>query len=192
MKFQGALLYLVTRDDWRAWLEANHATADEAWLILYKKHTGKPGLSLEDAVEEALCFGWIDGVLKPLDEERFALRYSPRKKGSVWSQINKRRVAKLIKQGKMTEDGLAKVREAKASGEWRAATLREDTTNIPADLKQAMKTNQKVWRNFESLAPSQKKMFLYWIISAKTNKTRQRRIQETIRLVAENKKLGMT
>jgi uncharacterized protein YdeI (YjbR/CyaY-like superfamily) len=186
----GKQLYIINRDKWRAWLEANHTTAKEIWLIIYKKHTGKPGISLEEAVEEALCFGWIDGVLRPIDDEKYALRYSPRKKGSIWSEVNKRRVRKLIKQGRMTEAGLAKIREAKTNGEWHAATHREDTTNIPADLKKALKTNQQTWRNFESLAPSQKKMFLYWITSAKTDKTRQRRIQETVRLVAENKKLG--
>jgi uncharacterized protein YdeI (YjbR/CyaY-like superfamily) len=191
MKFQGTLLSFTTREDWRAWLEANRATADEAWLIHYKKHTGRPGLSYEEAVEEALCFGWIDGVLKPIDKETFGLRYSPRKKGSVWSQINKRRVARLIKQGKMTEAGLTKIEEAKANGEWRKATQREDTTNIPADLKKALKANPQTWYNFENLAPTHKKQFIYWITSAKTDKTRQRRIQETSRLVAENKNLGM-
>src|SRR5512136_2082325 len=125
MKIHGMLLPFISRDEWRAWLEENHATATEAWLVHNKKHTGKPGLALEEAVEEALCFGWIDGVLKPIDEEKYALRYSPRKKGSLWSETNKRRVRKLIKQGRMTEAGLAKVQEAKANGEWRAAALRE-------------------------------------------------------------------
>ncbi len=191
MRTQDTPLYFITRDAWRAWLEANHATAQEVWLVLYKKHTGRPGLSLEEAVEEALCFGWIDGVLKPIDEEKFALRYSPRRKGSIWSQINKRRVGKLIKQGKMTEAGLAKVREAKANGEWRKATQREDIADIPADLKTALKTDPPTWRNFERLAPSQKRQFIYWITSAKADRTRQRRIQETVRLVTENKQLGM-
>jgi len=186
----GKQLHVMNRDAWRAWLEANHATATEVWLIIYKKHTGKPSLSLEEAVEEALCFGWIDGALRPIDDEKYALRYSPRKKGSIWSEVNKRRARKLIKQGRMTEAGLAKIREAKANGEWRAATLREDTTNVPADLRKALKANQQTWRNFESLAPSHKRLFIYWITSAKTDKTRQRRIQETVRLVAENKKLG--
>jgi len=184
------LLYFTNRDAWRAWLEEHHATAKEAWLLHYKKHTGKPGLSLEEAVEEALCFGWIDSVLKPIDEEKYALRYSPRKKGSVWSETNKRRVRKLIKQGRMTEAGLAKVREAKANGEWRAAALREDTTNIPADLKQALKANPQARRSFDRLAPSHKKQVIHWITSAKTDTTRQRRIQETVRLVAEDKELG--
>jgi len=186
----GQQLRFTNRDEWRAWLEANHATVGEAWLVHYKKHTGQPGLSLEEAVEEALCFGWIDGVLRPIDDEKYALRYSPRKKGSIWSEVNKRRVRKLIKQGRMTEAGLAKIREAKANGEWLAATQREDTTNIPADLKKALKANKQTWRNFESLALSHKKLFIYWITSAKTDVTRQRRIQETVRLVAENKKLG--
>ncbi len=130
-------------------------------------------------------------MLKPIDDEKFALRYSLRKKGSIWSQINKRRVAQLIKQGKMTEAGLAKIKEAKKNGEWQKATQREDTTHIPADLKKALKANQQIGRDFESLAPSHKKLFIYWITSAKTDKTRQRRIQETVRLVAENKQPGM-
>ncbi len=183
-------LHFVDRDDWRAWLEANHATAQEAWLVIHKKHASKSGLSLEDAVEEALCFGWIDGVMHRIDDEKFALRLSPRKKDSVWSQINKRRVAKLIKQGRMTEAGLAKIKEAKANGQWRAATLREDTANIPLDLKQALKANSQAQRNFDQLASSHKQQFIYWITSAKTDTTRQRRIAETIKRVAENKKPG--
>ena len=191
MKAQDTPLYFITRDAWRAWLEVNHGTAREAWLVIYKKHTGQPGLSLEEAVEEALCFGWIDGVLKPIDEEKYALRYSPRKKGSIWSETNKRRVRKLIKQGRMTEAGLAQVKEAKANGQWRAAALREDTTNIPADLKTALKADRQTWRKFERLAPSHKRQFIYWIASAKTDKTRQRRIRETIRLITEKKRLGL-
>ncbi len=191
MRAQDVLLSFTTKADWRAWLEENHATATEAWLIIYKKHTGQPGLTLEEAVEEALCFGWIDGVLKPIDKQKYALRYSPRKKGSVWSETNKRRVTKLIKQGRMTEAGLTKVTEAKASGEWRAATLRENTASIPADLQQALEANTPAQHNFDQLAPSHKRQYIYWITSAKTDETRQRRIRETVRLVAENKKLTL-
>src|SRR5512139_2793896 len=147
-------LHFAHRDEWRAWLEANHATAAEVWLIHYKKHTGKPGPTYEEAVEEALCFGWIDGLLKPIDAEKYALRFSPRKKGSVWSETNKRRVAKLIKQGRMTEAGFAKIKEAKANGEWRAAARREDSANVPADLVQALNASQQARRNFDRLAPS--------------------------------------
>lgn len=180
----------TTRADWRTWLEANYATANEAWLVIYKKHTGKPSLSLTEAVEEALCYGWIDSLLKPIDAQKYALRFSPRKRGSVWSETNKRRVGKLIKQGHMTEAGLARVKEAKANGQWRAAAQREDVTNIPNDLRQALKANEQVRRNFDQLAPSHKRQYLYWITNAKTDKTRQRRIAETIKLVADNKRLG--
>ena len=153
-------MHFSDRDEWRTWLEANHASAAEVWLVLYKKHTGKPGLSLEEAVEEALCFGWIDGLLKPIDAEKYALRFSPRKKSSVWSETNKHRVRKLIRQGRMTEAGLSKIREAQANGEWRAATLREDTTNIPDDLRQALEANSQAQRNFDRLAPSHKRQYL--------------------------------
>ncbi len=183
-------LRFANRDDWRAWLEENHATAKEVWLVHDKKHTGKLGLSLEEAVEEALCFGWIDGVLMPINEEKYALRYSPRKKGSVWSETNKRRARKLIKQGRMTEAGLAQVKEAKANGQWRAAKLREDATNLPGDLKQALKANPRARRNFDRLALSHKRQYIYWITSAKTDKTRQRRLQETVRLAAADTRSG--
>jgi uncharacterized protein YdeI (YjbR/CyaY-like superfamily) len=180
-------LYFANRNEWHAWLETNHAIASEAWLVFYKKHTGKTGVAYVEAVEEALCFGWIDSVLKTIDAEKYALRYSPRKQGSVWSESNKRRIKTLIKQGRMTEAGLAKVKEAKANGQWRAAALREDTTAIPDDLRQALKANAQARRLFDRLAPSHKRQYIYWITSAKTEQTRQRRIQETVRRVGENK-----
>jgi len=111
-------LHLARRQDWRAWLEKHHVSEKHVWLIIHRKHTGKVGLLLEEAVEEALCFGWIDGLLRPLDGERYALRFSPRKKGGHWSESNRKRVAKLIRQGRMAEAGLARVREAKENGEW--------------------------------------------------------------------------
>jgi uncharacterized protein YdeI (YjbR/CyaY-like superfamily) len=102
----------------RAWLQHNHAEATEVWVLMYKKHTGKPGVTLEEATEEALCFGWIDSVLRRIDDEKHALRFTPRKKGSNWSESNKKRVAKLIEQGRMTEAGLTKIDEAKQTGKW--------------------------------------------------------------------------
>ncbi|MGA7733294.1 MAG: hypothetical protein WCD37_18690 [Chloroflexia bacterium] len=102
-------LYLSMREDWRAWLQANHETGREVWLVFYKKHTGQPSLPYNDAVEEALCFGWIDSVEKRLDADRYALRFTPRKPKSNWSESNKRRVRQLVASGRMTEAGLAKV-----------------------------------------------------------------------------------
>jgi uncharacterized protein YdeI (YjbR/CyaY-like superfamily) len=181
------------RDDWRAWLAQNHARATELWLVFYKKNSGKRGVSYDEAVEEALCFGWIDGVVKGIDDEKYATRFSPRRCGSIWSESNKRRVAKMIAQGRMTEIGLAKIHEAKRNGRsvWDKATRRANVTDIPRELKQALAANKQAQRNFDALAPSQKRMYIYMITDAKKEETRQRRIQTAIRMLKENKKLGI-
>ncbi|MFC2027470.1 YdeI family protein [Chloroflexota bacterium] len=184
-------LHFINRDDWRLWLEENHAAQKEIWLVFYKKHTGKPSLSYDDAVEEALCFGWIDGIMKRIDDEKHAIRYSPRKNNSVWSKSNKKSVERMIKQGRMTEAGLAKVRAAKQSGEWQNATIREDLIEIPDDLIKALAANDSARKNFYHLAPSYKKQFIYWIMDAKREETRRKRIEEIVRLAQENKKPGM-
>jgi uncharacterized protein YdeI (YjbR/CyaY-like superfamily) len=111
-------LRVASAKEWRAWLQANHAVEKEVWLIIYKKHTGTPSVTFEEATEEALCFGWIDSIMKGADEEKYILRYTPRRKGSKWSEANKKRAAKLIEQRRMTEAGLAKIEEAKRTGEW--------------------------------------------------------------------------
>lgn len=175
-------LHFTNRDDWRAWLEQNHATEKEAWLAHYKKHTGKSGIPYEDAVEEALCFGWIDGLLRSIDSEKYALRYTPRRRISVWSELNKKRAKKMIEQGRMTEAGLAKISQAKESGEWYKATSRE-RLEIPPDLKRALAADKEAGRNFKGLIPSRQKQFLYWVASAKKEETRQRRINEIIKMV---------
>ena len=175
-------LYFTSRQDWRAWLEKNHALEKEAWLVHYKKHTGKYGLSYEDAVEEALCFGWIDGLLKSLDSERYALRYSPRKSKAVWAESNKKRVEKLIAQGLMTEAGLKTIRQAKENGEWDNATWRE-TLEIPPDLAEALASRKGATQNFQRLTSSRQKQLIWWITSAKRKETREKRINETIQLI---------
>lgn len=179
------------RAEWRAWLAKNYATEKELWLVLYKKNSIKPTVTYDEVVEEALCFGWIDGIVKAIDDEKYAVRFSPRKSGSIWSESNKKRVAKMIVQGWMTAIGLAKVEEAKRNGECVKAAQREDVSNIPADLRRALKADKQAERNFVALAPSHKRQYIYWITEAKTDATRQKRIRETIRMVKDNKKLGM-
>jgi uncharacterized protein YdeI (YjbR/CyaY-like superfamily) len=179
------------REQWRAWLTANHQTARELWLIFHKKHTGQRGLTYVEALEEALCFGWIDGILKRIDDQKHRVRFSPRRKNSIWSERNKRRVRKLIKEGRMTEPGLAKIRQARANGQWDKATEREDITIVPIDLSEALAANEKARLNFESLAPSYRRQFIYWVALAKRDETRRRRIEETIDLLVHNKKLGL-
>jgi uncharacterized protein YdeI (YjbR/CyaY-like superfamily) len=174
------ILQFCCRDEWRAWLAGHHATERQAWLIHPKKDATQPGLHYEEAVEEALCFGWIDGQLRSMDGERFALRYSPRRRGSVWSVGNKQRVAKLIRQGRMTEAGLAAVRHAKESGEWQAASRREAVDEIPADLVRALRRHQGRLAAFRALPKSRRAQFLWWIDSAKRTETRRRRIRAVV------------
>ena len=181
----------ATREEWRAWLAANHATAREMWLIFHKKHTGQAGLTYIEALEEALCFGWIDGILKRIDDRKHTIRFCPRRKKSIWSEQNKRRVAKLIEEGRMTSAGMARIDEAKANGEWDMAAVREDTTMVPEELSDALAANEKARLNFERLAPSYRRQFIYRVAIAKRPETRQRRIKETIDLLVRNNKLGL-
>lgn len=190
MRVMGKPLQVKDRKSWRAWLEQNHATEKEVWLLLYKKHLARPGVSLESAVEEALCFGWIDGRLRRIDDEKHILRFSPRRRGSIWSESNKRRAERMMEQGRMTEAGLARVREARENGEWDRAALREDASVIPPDLHEALRANRIMPSEFEKLAPSLRKQYIWWITSAKTDQTRQKRIAETVRLVEARKKPG--
>jgi uncharacterized protein YdeI (YjbR/CyaY-like superfamily) len=181
----------ANREDWRAWLTEHHQTARELRLILYKKHTGKGGLTYLEALEEALCFGWIDGLVNRLDDEKHTIRFTPRRKNSIWSEHNKTRVRRLIKEGRMTPAGLARIAEAKANGQWDKATRREDVAIVPAELTEALAGNENARRNFENLAPSYRRQFIYWVAVAKRDATRRKRIQETIDLLGRNKRLGV-
>lgn len=180
-----------SQQEWRLWLKNNHAAQKEAWLAI-RKGSAKdaPGISYEEAVEEAVCFGWIDGLTKSLDEAYFVQRFTPRKRDSVWSVSNIQRVERLTALGRMEEPGLARVREAQANGAWEAALRREDVSNLPEDLVSALAADPDAQANFTAYPASQKKMFLHWILSAKTEATRQKRIRSTVEMAAENKRLG--
>lgn len=187
-------LYLSSRDAWRAWLKENHVTKKEVWLIYYKKHTGKASISYDDSVEEALCFGWIDSIIKRIDDEKCARKFTPRKSRSRWSESNKKRVEKMIREGKMTEAGLARIREAKDSREWfksPASALHGKRLVIPSYLKDALAANEKALDSFGKLAESHRRNFVGWIDSAKKEETRKRRVAEAIGLLERNQKLGM-
>lgn len=181
-------LYVSTRKDWRKWLEANHAKKKEIWLIYFKKHTGKPRIPYDDAVEEALCFGWIDSIVKRIDDERFMQKFTPRREKSAWSALNKKRALRLIRRGEMTEAGLALVDEAKKSGAWKNAVSRSTAPAMPADLKKALAANRRAHELWGALAPSRRKLFIGWIEDAKRDDTRSRRIVKTIEQILGDKK----
>jgi uncharacterized protein YdeI (YjbR/CyaY-like superfamily) len=175
-------LIFKTRHEWRGWLEKNHKAKKEAWVVFYKKHTGEPGVSYLDVLEEALCFGWIDGPLKRIDNEKHAIKFTPRRKQSVWAESNIERAKRMIRIGKMTPAGLEAFRGHEA---------RKVPKNIPMpqDLEDALKKSRKAWENFQKFPPSHRKHYFWWIISAKQPETRERRIREVVKRAAENRKL---
>lgn len=173
------------RAEWRAWLAENHRTATGVWLVFYKKSSGKPHLSYEEAVEEALCFGWIDSKPGKLDDERSMQYYSPRKPKSNWSKINKERIERLTGAGLMTENGLKMVELAKQTGTWTALDEVEELI-VPPDLQAELEAQPPAAMHFVAFPRSVKRGILEWIMNAKTPETRQKRIAETVRLAAEN------
>jgi len=182
----GETLYLTNRENWRKWLEKNFDTKKEIWLIYYKKHTKKPTIPYDDAVEEALCFGWIDSTIKRIDEEKYTQRYTPRNLNSIWSQLNINRVKKMIKQGKMKEIGLSKY-EYGMKNNLQSPTTKEKLV-IPEDLNKALKKEIKAHENFKKISKSHKIMYIHWVNSAKKEETRKRRINKAVILLRENKK----
>ncbi len=184
-------LYVADRDRWRRWLSQHHATQTAIWLVFYKKEADKPTLEYEAAVEEALCFGWIDGVLKKLDDARYARKFTPRRPGSGWSALNKKRAEKMIGEGKMTEAGMAKIEAAKKTGRWDKDPRPAISFEVPPELAKALAYNKKAKGNFDKLAPSHRRHYIAWIAVAKKAETKKRRIAESIALLEKGEKLGL-
>ena len=183
-------IYLVTAAEWHRWLEQYHADEKETWLIFYKSGTGQPSIDYEDAVEEALCFGWIDSLIQKVDEERYARKFTPRTNTAKWSVSNKRRVAKLLREGRMTAAGQAKIGDA--------ADFREDlvdekpkTLEIPAEVESGLRSSALAWQNFCKLPPSHRRRYIGWITAAKRPETVQKRMLEAIALLEKGQMLGL-
>jgi uncharacterized protein YdeI (YjbR/CyaY-like superfamily) len=168
------MLYVTSRHKWRAWLANHYQSETEVWLLYYKKHTGRLRIPYEHAVEVALCFGWIDSIVKRVDDETFAQKFTPRRDHTNWSALNKQRVRKLIQEGRMTDAGLAKRDLA-----------------VPRFVKQALMASPKAWEYFRKLAPSYRRNCVAWIMDAKKEETRERRLREVVALLEKNKKLGL-
>jgi uncharacterized protein YdeI (YjbR/CyaY-like superfamily) len=184
-------VYVTNRDEWRDWLSQHHATETEVWLIFYKKETSKPTIPYEAAVEEALCFGWIDSIIKRIDATRYARKFTPRKDKSMWSGLNKRRAEKVTKEGRMTDSGLAKIRIARKTGLWDKDPRPQISLDIPPEFAKALARNKKAKGNFDKLAASYRKHYIGWIAVAKRAETRKRRIEESVALLEKGKKLGL-
>ena len=159
--------------------------------MFYKKHSDKPTLEYDAAVEEALCFGWIDSIIKRLDDESYVRKFTPRRPGSRWSASNRRRVESLMEQGRMRAPGMARVAEAKESGLWEGSDRPKISFEVPRELACALAKNEKAKAFFEQLAPSYRKQFTGWISVAKRPETRDRRVAESMALLEQGKKLGL-
>jgi uncharacterized protein YdeI (YjbR/CyaY-like superfamily) len=178
-------LRVRSRAQWRAWLEKHHAVSPGVWFVFYKAHTGVKSLLYEDTVREALCFGWIDSLVKRLDDDRYALKITPRRSTSKWSDLNRKRWAELKAAGLLAPAGLA------AAPTDNSYASRPAIPDLPAYIAKALKANSKAWEFFRALAPTYRRDFVVWIHTAKRPETRDRRIRESIRLLAAGKKLGL-
>lgn len=184
-------IYLKDARSWREWLENNYETVPGIWLIYFKKHTGKPRVGYNEAVEEALCFGWIDSVVKRIDDETYMQKFSPRKARSGWSASNVKRVEKLIGEGKMMPAGLKAVEMAKANGKWDEALAEKVMYALSTDFLELLQQNNFAFMNYKKLSPSHKRQYANWVMSAKRPETRLKRCREMIRMLEKNEKLGM-
>lgn len=180
----------ATRADWRSWLVANHATKPGVWVVYPKvRHAGPAALDYEAIVLEGLCFGWIDSTAGRVDERRTRIWMAPRRRGSVWAASNKARVERLMAEGLMAPAGLAAVERAKADGSWTALDAAEALEEAP-DLRGALDARPEARANWDAFAPSVRKMAIGWIDTARRPATRAARIEETVRLAAENRGVG--
>lgn len=187
-------LRVKNRKQWREWLAEHHDASPGVWVVYAKQGTEKPTISYEDSVLEALCFGWIDGLMRSVDETYYKRRFTPRKEKSLWSPSNKKRVAKLLKEGRMTPAGQRLIDAAKENGWWdrktdatRTAALEEPT---PA-FRTALDAHPRARKGFEGLTPGRQRAYIRWIAAAKRDETRERRIREALTLLQEGKELGM-
>jgi len=178
-----------SRAAWRQWLEKHHSAAPGIWLVFAKKHTGLPTLSYEDAVLEAICFGWIDSLVKSIDDRFHMQMFTPRKPKSAWSATNKARLAKLMKAGLMTPAGLAAVEQARKSGSW-STYASVDAMTVPPELQRALDANPAAKKNWPTYTESAQRSFLHMVNGAKRPETREKYVKRVIELVAS--KVSMT
>ena len=175
------------RATWRTWLEANHATEGGAWLVTWRQRSGRVGLDYEVAVEEALCFGWVDSTGGRVDDERGKLYFAPRKARSAWAATNKARVERLIADGRMAPAGLAAIERAKANGSWQVLDGPE-RLEVPGDLSTALDARPPAAVNFAAFPPSARKMLLAWVALAQRPETRAKRITDVAESAARNER----
>ncbi len=185
-------IHVSTREQWRAWLAGNHDKEPQGvWLVFRRKTTSDNWLKYEESVEEALCYGWIDSIIRKIDDRTYCRKFTPRKDESVWSSSNRKRVEKVIREGRMTPFGLAKVEAAKRSGKWETDSRPVIGLEMPEDLSRALSLNEKAKDFFNTLAPTYRKQFIGWLVTAKRPETRAIRLKECLARLRRGEKLGL-
>ena len=179
------------RQAWRTWLTDNHDTCAEVWLVFFKKQTGKQSIAYRDAVEEAICFGWIDGLKRSIDEERYAYRFTPRRKNSKWSPLNIELAERLTKEGLMTPAGVEAFKRRQRYDKTFLRARRSEHLALTPQIEEALRSNALAWKNYNALAPGYRKQYAAWLTHAVKPETRARRLKEAIELLEQNRKLGM-
>jgi uncharacterized protein YdeI (YjbR/CyaY-like superfamily) len=174
-----------TADDWRAWLARNCQSEKEVWLVIYRKDSRTPSVRYHEAIEHALCYGWIDSQARKRDTDSSHLRFTPRNPGSTWSRVNRQRAAKMTALGLMTQHGQTLIELARANGTWQVLPDAQSSA-IPGDLQELLDRNEAACRNFQAFPPSSKRLILEWIATAKRPDTRRRRINQAVSLAAMN------
>lgn len=182
-------LYFASPSEWRAWLELYHADRDEILVGFHKRATGMPSLTWPESVDEALCFGWIDGIRRRVDENRYTIRFTPRRAGSIWSLVNTKRVAELKKQNLMRPAGL-KAFEAKTKSGVYAYEQRRKNASLSADHEKKLKADPAAWKFFKSRPPGYQRLTSWWVISAKKEETRLKRLEMLIARCAAGRTIG--
>lgn len=180
-------LQVSKSSDWHSWLERNHDKEDGVWLVFLKKGSGEPSISYEEALDEALAYGWIDSLIKKVDKKWFVRKFTPRRPWSIWSKLNIARVEKLIGDRRMTRWGLAAF-ERRTPQISLLEKINVEGIRIPPDFEDGLRRNKKAWQNFERYSPSYRKRYLIWISGAMTPQTRAKRIAEAVVLVSRNVK----
>ena len=183
------IMPFASREAWEAWLEEEHATSDGLWLKIAKKGSGIETVTFAEALDAALCYGWIDSQRGGFDERYFLQRFTPRKPRSKWSQVNREKVAKLMEAGRMRPAGLREVEWAKADGRWDAAYESQSVATVPEDLRLELEKNEGARKFFETLDRANRYAILHRIQDAKKPETRARRIAQYVEMLAEGKKL---
>ena len=181
-------LFFPTQSDLRKWFEKNHNKADELWVGYFKKGTGKPSITWQESVDEALCFGWIDGIRNAIDEESYKIRFTPRRKGSIWSAVNTKRIKELIKLGLVKPSGLEvfNQRDEKKTNRY---SFEQKEAKFPIEFEKELKANKKAWQYFQTIPPSAKRLSTWWVISAKRKETKLSRLKTLIQCSEEERKI---